>query len=218
MPVPTKTSPSSSARRGAQEEQPARRAAERQSKFFGDIFEKHATHVGRGGQPRRLDRHHRHGERLFGGKVVIPSTGVILNDQMDDFSIQAGVPNAFGLVDEDNLPGPGKQPLSSMSPTLLHHERRQAVPQHRHRRRADDHHPSRAQRQQHHRPGRSYECGDESAAIPSPSFPEKMRSKTPSRKACWMSLAKMGRGSTSASRPGRRMSPSCRRTTARSSA
>ncbi len=57
---------------------------------------------------------------LFGSKVIVPGTGVILNNQMDDFSIQAGVPNAFKLVGSTaNLPGPGKRPLSSMSPTIV---------------------------------------------------------------------------------------------------
>ncbi len=56
----------------------------------------------------------------FGSKVVIPGTGVILNNQMDDFSIQPGVPNAFGLVGaEANTIEPGKRPLSSMSPTIV---------------------------------------------------------------------------------------------------
>ncbi len=56
----------------------------------------------------------------FGSKVVIPGTGVIMNNQMDDFSIQPGVPNAFGLVGgEGNAVAPGKRPLSSMSPTIV---------------------------------------------------------------------------------------------------
>lgn len=56
----------------------------------------------------------------FGSKVVIPGTGVVLNNEMDDFSIQPGVPNAFGLIGSDaNKVEPGKRPLSSMSPTLL---------------------------------------------------------------------------------------------------
>ena len=43
-----------------------------------------------------------------------------MNDQMDDFSIQPGVANAFGLIGtEANAPGPGKRPLSSMSPTIV---------------------------------------------------------------------------------------------------
>ncbi len=56
----------------------------------------------------------------FGSKVVIPGTGILLNNQMDDFSIQPGVPNVFGLVGGDaNAVGPRKRPLSSMSPTLV---------------------------------------------------------------------------------------------------
>jgi gamma-glutamyltranspeptidase/glutathione hydrolase len=56
----------------------------------------------------------------FGSKVVIPETGVLMNNQMDDFSAQPGVPNAYGLVgSEANSIQPGKRPLSSMSPTIV---------------------------------------------------------------------------------------------------
>ncbi len=56
----------------------------------------------------------------FGSKVIVPGTGIILNDQMDDFSSQPGVPNAFGLIGaENNAIEPGKRPLSSMSPTIV---------------------------------------------------------------------------------------------------
>ncbi len=56
----------------------------------------------------------------FGSKVVVPGTGVILNNQMDDFAAQPGVPNYFGLVGADaNAVAPRKRPLSSMSPTLV---------------------------------------------------------------------------------------------------
>jgi gamma-glutamyltranspeptidase/glutathione hydrolase len=56
----------------------------------------------------------------YGSKVVIPGTGVVLNNEMDDFSAQPGVPNAFGLVGaEANAVAPGKRPLSSMSPTIV---------------------------------------------------------------------------------------------------
>lgn len=56
----------------------------------------------------------------FGSKVVVPETGVVLNNQMDDFSIAPGLPNAFGLIgNEANAPAPGKRPLSSMSPTIV---------------------------------------------------------------------------------------------------
>lgn len=56
----------------------------------------------------------------FGSKVVIPGTGVVLNNQMDDFSAQVGAANAFGLVgSEANAVAAKKRPLSSMSPTLV---------------------------------------------------------------------------------------------------
>jgi len=50
----------------------------------------------------------------------VPGTGVVLNNEMDDFSSQPGQPNAFGLVGaEANAVAPGKRPLSSMSPTIV---------------------------------------------------------------------------------------------------
>jgi gamma-glutamyltranspeptidase/glutathione hydrolase len=56
----------------------------------------------------------------FGSYVMVPGTGIILNDEMDDFSIVAGVANDFGLVQSDkNLVAPGRRPLSSMSPTII---------------------------------------------------------------------------------------------------
>ncbi|MCP3102010.1 gamma-glutamyltransferase [Myxococcus sp. K15C18031901] len=56
----------------------------------------------------------------FGSCVVAKGTGVLLNDEMDDFAAQPGVPNAYGLVTgEPNAVHPGKVPQSSMSPTLV---------------------------------------------------------------------------------------------------
>ena len=56
----------------------------------------------------------------FGSKVVVPGTGVLLNNEMDDFSAQPGVPNYFGLIgSEANAIAPGKRPLTSMSPTIV---------------------------------------------------------------------------------------------------
>lgn len=64
----------------------------------------------------------------FGSKVVVPGTGVLLNNEMDDFSIAPGVPNHFGLVGgEANAVAPGKRPLSSMSPTLVLDEKGEPV-------------------------------------------------------------------------------------------
>lgn len=56
----------------------------------------------------------------FGSCVVVPGTGILLNDEMDDFEVAPGVPNAYGLAGKGlNAPQPGKAPLSSMAPTFL---------------------------------------------------------------------------------------------------
>lgn len=56
----------------------------------------------------------------FGAKVTAPGTGVLLNNEMDDFTAKVGVPNLYGLVQgEANAIAPGKRPLSSMSPTIV---------------------------------------------------------------------------------------------------
>ncbi len=56
----------------------------------------------------------------FGARVTAGSTGVLLNDEMDDFTIKPGVPNLYGLVQgKANAIAPGKRPLSSMSPTIV---------------------------------------------------------------------------------------------------
>jgi gamma-glutamyltranspeptidase / glutathione hydrolase len=56
----------------------------------------------------------------FGAGVVVPGTGILLNDQMDDFAAAPGVANVFGLVGgEANSIAPGKTPLSSMAPTIV---------------------------------------------------------------------------------------------------
>ncbi len=55
----------------------------------------------------------------FGAKFVAGKTGIVLNNQMDDFAMQPGVPNGFGLIGSaQNAVAPGKRPLSSMSPTI----------------------------------------------------------------------------------------------------
>jgi gamma-glutamyltranspeptidase/glutathione hydrolase len=56
----------------------------------------------------------------YGVGLVADGTGVLLNNELDDFTAVPGASNAFGLVGfEANLPGPGKRPLSSMSPTVV---------------------------------------------------------------------------------------------------
>jgi gamma-glutamyltranspeptidase/glutathione hydrolase len=56
----------------------------------------------------------------FGAGVVVEGAGFLLNDEMDDFSSKPGAPNQFGVVGgAANAIGPGKRPLSSMTPTLL---------------------------------------------------------------------------------------------------
>lgn len=56
----------------------------------------------------------------FGAKVTAAHTGVLLNNEMDDFTAKVGVPNMYGLVQgQANSIAPGKRPLSSMSPTIV---------------------------------------------------------------------------------------------------
>lgn len=109
------------------------------------IDPEHAGYVGGGGMPpeaatdvfeRERHRHTTHfsaadGEgnwvactatvnTSFGSKVVVPGTGLVLNNQMDDFAAAPGVPNFFGLVGaEANAVAARKRPLSSMSPTVV---------------------------------------------------------------------------------------------------
>lgn len=57
---------------------------------------------------------------IFGSAFVVPGTGFVLNNEMDDFALVAGKPNAFGLVGNDkNAPRPGSRPLSSMTPSFV---------------------------------------------------------------------------------------------------
>jgi gamma-glutamyltranspeptidase/glutathione hydrolase len=57
----------------------------------------------------------------FGSGITVPGTGVILNNEMDDFAIARNTPNSYGLIDTRgaNLVAPRKRPLSSMTPTIL---------------------------------------------------------------------------------------------------
>src|SRR5262245_2528539 len=64
----------------------------------------------------------------FGLGLVADGTGILLNNELDDFSAKPGVPNAFRLVGGDaNAPGPGKKPLSSMTPTILFRDSKVAL-------------------------------------------------------------------------------------------
>lgn len=59
----------------------------------------------------------------FGSRVTAGGLGFLMNDEMDDFSAKPGVPNADGLIQgEANAIGPGKRPLSSMTPTIVVHD------------------------------------------------------------------------------------------------
>ncbi|MCZ7661165.1 MAG: gamma-glutamyltransferase [Xanthobacteraceae bacterium] len=64
----------------------------------------------------------------YGVGLVAEGTGILLNNELDDFAAKPGVPNAYGLVGgEANAPGPGKRPLSSMTPTILFRDGRVAL-------------------------------------------------------------------------------------------
>ncbi|MDB6075229.1 MAG: gamma-glutamyltransferase 1 [Verrucomicrobiaceae bacterium] len=84
------------------------------------LFEKHTTHFSTVDAEGNWVACTATVNTAFGSKVIVPGTGIFLNDEMDDFSIEPGVPNAFKLVGaEANAVAPKKRPLSSMSPTLV---------------------------------------------------------------------------------------------------
>jgi gamma-glutamyltranspeptidase/glutathione hydrolase len=61
----------------------------------------------------------------FGAGIVVPGTGIILNNEMDDFAVAPGIPNVYGLIGSAaNAVGPGKRPQSSMSPTIVLRDRK----------------------------------------------------------------------------------------------
>jgi gamma-glutamyltranspeptidase/glutathione hydrolase len=85
-----------------------------------DVFGKHTTHIAAADAAGNWVGITTTINTSFGSKVIVPGTGVLLNNQMDDFSIAPGVPNAFKLIGSDaNAIAPGKRPLSSMSPTIV---------------------------------------------------------------------------------------------------
>ena len=85
-----------------------------------DVFSKHTTHFSAADAAGNWVACTATINTSYGSKVVVPGTGVVLNNEMDDFSAQPGTANFFGLVGaEANAVAPGKRPLSSMSPTLV---------------------------------------------------------------------------------------------------
>ncbi len=85
-----------------------------------DLFGKHTTHIAAADAEGNWVAITTTLNTAFGSKVVIPGTGILMNNQMDDFSARPGVPNAFGLIGaEANSIQPRKRPLSSMSPTIV---------------------------------------------------------------------------------------------------
>ncbi len=88
--------------------------------FDKRVFEKHTTHFSTADAEGNWVACTATINTGFGSKVVVPGTGIVLNNEMDDFSVEPGVPNAFRLVGaEANAVAPGKRPLSSMSPTIV---------------------------------------------------------------------------------------------------
>jgi gamma-glutamyltranspeptidase / glutathione hydrolase len=85
-----------------------------------DHFDKHTTHFATADEEGNWVSCTATINTSFGSKLIVPGTGVILNNEMDDFTAAPGTPNAFGLVGgEANAVAPGKRPLSCMSPTIV---------------------------------------------------------------------------------------------------
>ncbi len=85
-----------------------------------NLFSRHTTHIAAADSQGNWVAITATLNTSYGSKVLIPGTGVFMNNQMDDFSAQPGTPNYFGLLGaEANSVQPGKRPLSSMSPTIV---------------------------------------------------------------------------------------------------
>ena len=112
----------------------------------------------------------------FGARVTAAKTGVLLNDEMDDFTAKIGVPNLYGLVQgEANAIAPGKRPLSSMSPTIVTKDGKPVIvvgtpgrQPHHHRRAADD---DQRHRLRHERAGSRRYAALPPAVAPGPDQP-----------------------------------------------
>ncbi|MEO1616181.1 MAG: gamma-glutamyltransferase [Planctomycetota bacterium] len=84
-----------------------------------DAAEKHTTHLTTADADGNVVAITQTINTTYGSKVIVPGTGVVLNNEMDDFSIGAGIANAYGLMGgQANRIQPGKRPLSSMSPSI----------------------------------------------------------------------------------------------------
>jgi gamma-glutamyltranspeptidase/glutathione hydrolase len=92
----------------------------RPPQWRSDVYGRHTTHIAAADEQGNWVGITATVNTSFGSKIIVPGTGLVLNNQMDDFSAQPGVPNVFGLVGaENNAIEPGKRPLSSMSPTIV---------------------------------------------------------------------------------------------------
>ena len=116
---------------------------------------------------------------FFGSGLMVPGTGILLNNQMDDFSVKPGVPNGFQLIGADaNAIAPKKRPLSSSTPTFVEgpngpHDHRLA----RRQPHSGHGHPGHAQF-----PGGQERAGNrERAAFPSPVLARCAASSRPTR-------------------------------------
>ncbi len=88
-----------------------------------DFFPRHTTHIAAADAEGFWVAITSTVNTAYGSKVIVPGLGVVMNNQMDDFSLAVGVPNAFGLIgNAANGVEAGKRPLSSMSPTIILHD------------------------------------------------------------------------------------------------
>ena len=123
-PVPRGLTSKAYARRLAKKIDPAKAAAvdahSTPPNAGTDLFGKHTTHFTTADSDGWWVACTATVNTTFGSGVVIPGTGIVMNNEMDDFSAQPGAPNVFGLTGaEANAVAPGKRPLSSMSPTIV---------------------------------------------------------------------------------------------------
>ncbi|MBA4150130.1 MAG: gamma-glutamyltransferase [Verrucomicrobia bacterium] len=93
---------------------------EAEAEVFASQYGKHTTHFAAADAEGNWVAITATVNTSYGSKVVIPGTGVVMNNEMDDFAAEPGSPNAFGLLGaEANAVAPFKRPLSSMTPTIV---------------------------------------------------------------------------------------------------